>query len=322
MVKKNRDSKFVIYQVLYIFVITVLAIKGAGLDLGEVISKDDAIKRSVRDSLVTVIDSLSAIGATFDVKVTSNVINENAVLKKKVESLSQNVATLSKKVKETPPPAEVKAAEKLVVKDDSRDMIPVNSPLAEGQNFIQNTWNMAKNSGNIPVQIVDASSGSIIASIGPGEQKKFDLTNQKQVLVKFGNREQKIDVMPKRPPEIKIESATTKMNGSDIYVQDLQKTTVFKVTINSVRPEDLNIAYSGPVSVSGPFKDTKGNLIYNVSLRLAPNEQRFDEWMDKNRPLREGDGRYKLNFFFVAVDKITKSKVQVGDSFYFTSFQR
>ena len=37
MARQNKDSKFIIYQVLYIFVVTVLALKGAGLDLGEVV---------------------------------------------------------------------------------------------------------------------------------------------------------------------------------------------------------------------------------------------------------------------------------------------
>lgn len=319
MVRKNRDSKFVIYQVLYIFVITVLAIKGAGLDLGEVISKNEAIKRSVRDSLVTVIDSLNAIGAKFDLRVEENMAVENVELKKKIESLSENMASLNKRIKETP-----KVEEPLVnkPKEEIKETLPFNSPLAEGQKFMQNTWNLAKNSGSVPVDIVDPASGSLITRISPGEQKKFDLTAQKQVIVRFNGREEKVDVMPKRPPEIRIDNVSVKMKGSDIYVQDLQKTTVFKVTINSPRPEDLSIAYSGPITASGPVKDSKGNLIYNVSLKLAPNEERFDEWMDKTRPLREGDGRYKVNFFFVAVDKITKTRVQVGDSFYFTSFQR
>ncbi|MGE5429628.1 MAG: hypothetical protein ACM3QX_01035 [Syntrophomonadaceae bacterium] len=319
MVRKNRDSKFVIYQVLYIFVITVLAIKGAGLDLGEVISKNDAIKRSVRDSLVTVIDSLSAIGAKFDLRVEENMAVENVELKRKIESLSENMASLSKRVKDTP-----KIEESQVSKpgEEVKETLPVNSPLAEGQKFIQNTWNMAKNSGSVPVDIVDPSGGGLITRIAPGEQKKFDLTGQRQVILRFSGREERVEVMPKRPPEIRIDNVSVKMKGSEIYAQDLQKTTVFKVTINTPRPEDLNIAYSGPITASGPVKDSKGNLIYNVSLKLAPNEEKFDEWMDKTRPLREGDGRYKVNFFFVAIDKITKTRVQVGDSFYFTSFQK
>ena len=36
MINRNRDSKFVIYQVLYIFIITILALKGAELDLRRV----------------------------------------------------------------------------------------------------------------------------------------------------------------------------------------------------------------------------------------------------------------------------------------------
>ncbi|MGE5352151.1 MAG: hypothetical protein ACM3P0_08705 [Acidobacteriota bacterium] len=319
MVRKNRDSKFVIYQVLYIFVITVLAIKGAGLDLGEVISKNEAIKRSVRDSLVTVIDSLSAVGAKFDLRVEENMAVENVELKKKIESLSENMASLTKKIKEAPAVNEtplVKPKEEVKTKE------PFNSPLAEGQKFMQNTWNVAKNSGSVPADIIDQSTGSLIARIAPGEQKKFDLGAQKEVVVRFNGHEEKVDVLPKRPPEIKIENVSTKMNGSEIYAQDLQKTTVFKVTILSPRPEDLNIAFNGPISASGPLKDSKGNLVYNVSLKLAPNEEKFEEWMDKSRPLREGDGRYKVNFFFVAMDKITKSRVQVGDSFYFTQFQK
>ncbi|MCU7494448.1 MAG: hypothetical protein HF314_15795 [Ignavibacteria bacterium] len=320
MVRKNRDSKFVIYQVLYIFVITVLAIKGAGLDLGEVISKKDAVKRSVRDSLLTIIDSLSIMGAKIDLRVEHDMASENVALKRKIESLSQNMASLSRRVNEEEPKLEDIPLNK--PREVPKDPMPITSPIAEGQKFIQYTWNLAKNSGSVPVDIVDPNSGSLITRIAPGEQKKFDLTGQKQVLVRFSGREERLDVLPKRPPEIRIDNVSVKMNGSEVYAQDLQKTTVFKVSVNSQRPEDLNIAYSGPVSVSGPVKDLKGNLVYNVSLRLAPNEEKFDEWLDKTRPLREGDGRYKVNFFFVAVDKITKTRVQVGDSFYFTSFQR
>ena len=38
--KKNRDVKFIIYQALYIFVICVVTIKGANLDLTQVIEDD------------------------------------------------------------------------------------------------------------------------------------------------------------------------------------------------------------------------------------------------------------------------------------------
>jgi len=59
-----------------------------------------------------------------------------------------------------------------------------------------------------------------------------------------------------------------------------------------------------------------------VSLKVASNENRFDEWLDKFGNLREADGRYKVNFFFTVVDERSKDRVQVGDSFYFTDFSK
>ena len=63
-------------------------------------------------------------------------------------------------------------------------------------------------------------------------------------------------------------------------------------------------------------------IVYNVSLKLAANENRYDEWVDRNENMRESDGRYKANFFFTVVDERTKDRVQVGDSFFFTDFSK
>jgi len=112
------------------------------------------------------------------------------------------------------------------------------------------------------------------------------------------------------------------MNASDIYVQELQRITSFTVTILDSRPEQLKVSYTGPISVSGPQKDANGNMVYNVSLRIAATETQFDDWVDKNEDLREADGRYKANFFFIVIDERTKDRVQVGDSFFFTEFSK
>ena len=110
--------------------------------------------------------------------------------------------------------------------------------------------------------------------------------------------------------------------ATDIYVQDLQRTTVFTVTILDNRPDQLKVNYSGPISVSGPLKNNKGNLVYNVSLKIASTEGRFNEWLDKYGDLRDASGRYKTNFFFIVVDEKANHRVQVGDTFYFTDFSK
>ena len=315
MVKKERDSKFVIYQVLYIFVITVLALKGADLDLSRVVAEEETVDKAIRDSLVTLLDSLYAQGYKFSIEIDPNIEVENVELKQKLASLNKQVQTLSERVKETPPEKEPEE----IVEEQTLLQLPISIK----QTFIQHTWNKAKNTGSVPTYIYDPKNMTTpITAIPPGEEKTFDLTDQNEVVVKFGSQEERVRVVKNRPPEVKIEKVTTKMSGSNIYVRDLQRITVFTVSIIDERPDQLKVSYSGLISVTGPVKDSKGNSVYNVSLKLASNENRFDEWLDTYGDLRDPEGRYKASFFFTVVDERSKDRVQVGDSFIFTDFAK
>lgn len=320
MITKDRDSKFIIYQVLYIFVITVLALKGADLDLSRVVSKEESVEKSVRDSLVAIIDSLFAMGLNFDIKVDPRITEtENVELKERIAKLSSTVQDLTQKIREIPPEERIPEVKEEPVKEQ----IVLQSPISKEQTFIQHTWNTAKNTGSVPTYVYDpANMSKPIIVINPGEEKRFDLTDQNEVIIKFGTQQQKIKVSPNRPPDIKIERVTTKMSGSDIYVQDLQKVTSFTVRITDERTDQLKVSHTGPISVTGPVKDAKGSLVYNVSLNLAPNQSRYDQWLDRNSELREPDGRYRANFFFTVVDERSRDRVQVGDVFYFTDFSK
>jgi len=313
MINKNRDSKFVIYQVLYIFVITVLALKGADLDLRRVALEENTVNKSVRDSLIAVLDSLYSLGIDFSIKIDPNVVVENEKMREQLASLNKKLETL----KDYVPPTQIEEKKEEVVEEQTQ----MQSPIYAKQTYIQYTWNIARNTGTVPATIYDPRNMSTpITVVPPGQEKKFDLTDQTEVIIKFGSQEDRIKVLPNKPPEIKIERVTTKMNASDIYVKDLQRITAFKVTIVDVRPDQLKISWAGPISVNGPTKDSNGNLIYNVSLKIASTESAFDSWLDKNGSLKESDGRYKVNFFFTAVDERSKDRVQVGDSFFFTEF--
>ena len=318
MLNRNRDSKFIIYQVLYIFVITVLALKGADLDLRAVVSKDKSINISVRDSLVNLIDSLYAQGENFDVQINP-IKSENIELKRKVEKLNIDFKKLttqlidSNKIKH-----DVKTNS-----DKPEEQTVIQSPIASKLTFIQYTWNKAENKGNVITRLYDPGDMRIpIVEIPPGEEKKFNLTNQTEVIAKYGNQEQRIKVLPNKLPKILIKKATTKMNESEIYVQELQKVTTFNVIIRDERPEQLKIKYRGPISVTGPYKTVDGNMVYNVSLNLAPNEEAYNRWVDRFGNSTETNGRYKINFFFSIIDTISQAKVEVGDSFYFTEYSR
>ena len=313
MVKKERDSKFIIYQVLYIFVITVLALKGADLNLREVVSKDQSVNKSVRDSLVVLIDSLVTQGKKFQLQIDPNAIVENKELKEKL-------TTLNKKLREIKIPDK-----KEIVANTPKveEQTKLQSPVSISQVFYQNTWNIAKNGGNVPVEIFDpAKMQNPITVISPGQEKKFDLGGQDAIVIKYGSQQETIKTTPRPIPVIRIEKVTTKMDGNDIYVQDLQRTTVFTVTIVDNRPDQLKVTHSGPISVSGPLKDKNGNLVYNVSLKIASSQAKFNDWLDKYGDLQDANGRYKANFFFTVVDQKANHRNQVGDTFYFTDFSK
>jgi len=87
MINRNRDSKFVIYQVLYIFIITILALKGAELDLRKVALKEETVDISVKDSLAAILDSLYAMGIDFSIKIDPKVLDENEELKAQLSAI-------------------------------------------------------------------------------------------------------------------------------------------------------------------------------------------------------------------------------------------
>lgn len=311
MARKERDAKFVIYQVLYIFVITVLALKGADLDLRKVALEENTVDKEVRDSLMALLDSLYKLNLDFSIQIDPHVVDENVELKEQVAQLNQRMKEIKKEIPEKKP------------EEKPEEQTKLQLPISLKQVFIQHTWNIATNSGTVPTSIYDPRDMSKpIVTIPAGQEKKFDLTDQSEVIVQFGSQQERIKVTPNKPPEVKIDRVTTKMNNSDIYVQELQRITAFTVTIIDNRPDQLKVTYSGPISVSGPQRDANNNLVYNVSLKLASNENRYDEWVDKNENMRESDGRYKANFFFTVVDERTKDRVQVGDSFFFTDFSK
>lgn len=315
MVRRSRDAKFVIYQVLYIFVITVLALKGAEINLGEVVKKENVVSKSVRDSLINVVDSLSKLGLKFNIEIDENVISENKDLKEKLSQLNTQVASLSKKVKETPLPEPVK--EKEIKKEET---VPL--PFSKSLEFLQYATNIAENKGDYIVSIVDPKNNSELIKVEPNSKKEFELTNQNEILIKYANQTDRVKVKNNLPPEVDIKKSTTKMDKGDIFVKDLQKTTCFTVEVRDEKIEQIKVTYSGPITVSGPQQDKKGNLVYNISLNLANTEEKFNSWADRNEQLIDSEGRYKANFFFTAFDTKSKQKTEVGEAFYFTEFSK
>lgn len=297
MRKRQHDVKFVIYQALYLVVISLITIKGAEIDLTKV------EKAGASDSLRVALEQRQR----YNDSLAAEIAKQEEAARRIQEELARKQAE-DERIRQ----------EMERLRKGSKDL-----PLSVTQAYIQYTWNTAKNSGTVPVEIYDPKDRSKpIAVIGPGEEKRFDLGGQTEVIAKFGMKEQAIPVAPNKPPVIRIEKVTTKMEGSRIRLAELQAVSCFKVTIEDERPDQLKASFTGPVTATGPTRDSRGNLIYFVTPSIARTEEAFQAWVDKHGDAREADGRYKVNFFLNVSDSRTGEKFPpTGGSVYFTDFK-
>ncbi|MBS1518361.1 MAG: hypothetical protein JSS91_09780 [Bacteroidetes bacterium] len=183
--RKTRDVKFIIYQSLYIFVIAVLALKGANLDLTEVVSKPKTIEEIAAqklDSLKRIIDSLSKFNSIVDIKtdtvITKDLLSELSLKRNQERPLQPPVTSVdlgSDKKKEetveTKPDKEIKPTKKF-------------PPPFKAPKLIQNAPNTLRNPTSTHTLNV-YGDGAFIISIPPGQQRTFTLGNQKRISFKY-----------------------------------------------------------------------------------------------------------------------------------------
>ena len=155
----NRDVKFVIYQVLYIFVVCVVALKGASLDLSEVIKKENVVEKEYADSLKSFIDSLLALGLVPEINFdTTKKFSNPEELKKQLQQMQQQlivfktnnptltVNTTSPNINVTQTNPEIQQRE---TNPELETEIKEVQPL-QVQQLTQFTQNSVQNRGNLP----------------------------------------------------------------------------------------------------------------------------------------------------------------------------
>ena len=87
--KKQKDVKFIIYQALYIFVVCVIAIKGANLDLTQVVEDDGKPKVTMTQNEIDSILALLKIAIIVDTNrfalVDKNLLVDNEKMRELVK---------------------------------------------------------------------------------------------------------------------------------------------------------------------------------------------------------------------------------------------
>ena len=300
--KKQKDVKFIIYQALYIFVVCVIAIKGANLDLTQVVEDDGKPKVFLSpDSLqklyeiikksIIVDTNLYVIIKKEDLEKMDDKIKQLVVNPMNVQVSSSQVSTFTTnnpQIKEQP---EIKKEEE----KDPGEMKEIRIGNIQLTQFTNNTLN---NPYDTPLEVEG------ITSIPPKSSKTFQTGGQSTVTIRVGNQTKTIELKPNEKPKINMQRVASM--GEETRVTQLQSSVCFRVTISDDFPGQLDVKFNGPATVK-----TVGSGVYDVTMNAFGSRSAFDNFTDGK------DSPYSVGFTVSVSDNIAGHKITGQNSFIF-----
>jgi len=300
--KKQKDVKFIIYQALYIFVVCVIAIKGANLDLTQVVEDDgkpkvflspdslqklyEIIKRSIIvDTNLYVIIKKEDL-AKMDDKIKQLVVNPMNV---QVSSSQVNTFTTNNPQIQQPPEVE---------KEEKKDPGEMQEIRIGNIQLTQYTNNTLNNPYDTPLEVEG------ITTIPPKSSKTFQTGGQSTVTIKVGNTSKTVELKQNEKPKVNMQRVASM--GEDTRVTQLQSSTCFRVTISDDFPGQLDVKFNGPVTVK-----TVGTGVYDVTMNAFGSRSAFDNFTDNK------DSPYSVGFTVSVTDNIAGHKITGQNSFIF-----
>jgi len=300
--KKQKDVKFIIYQALYIFVVCVIAIKGASLDLQQVVEDDGKPKVFLSpDSLqklyeiikksVVVDTNLYVIIKKEDLEKMDDKIKQLVVNPQNVQISSTPINTMTTNNPQIQQP-EIKKEE------DPKDPGEMKEIRIGNIQLTQYTNNTLNNPYDTPLEIEG------ITSIPPKSSKTFQTGGQSTVTIKVGNSTKTVELKPNEKPKINMQRVASM--GEDTRVSQLQSSVCYRVTVSDDFPGQLDVKFNGPVTVK-----TVGSGVYDVTMNAFGSKSAFDNFTDGK------DAPYSVGFTVSVSDNIAGHKITGQNSFIF-----
>lgn len=273
--KAGRDIKFVIYQVLYIFVICVIALKGADINLEEVLSKESAVPKDVADEMKRRLDSLLAIGIVPTMQWDESKIYSKEDVEKMLAGMEPIKMTNTFTGNYSDPKIEEEKPQKETTTPKTDKLASV-----QGVEFTQFTRPRLTNPYNETLEIY--GDGKLVVNIPPKGNATVPVNGENSFTFIVGDAKDTKPTKEKQTPKIDIQKVGS--GGPDASLRSVQNSVGFRVTIVSNYPGDLSVNISGPVS-SKQVSPTQ----FDVTLTLLNSESAFDAWTkSKEEPYKAG----------------------------------
>lgn len=297
--KKGRDVKFVIYQVLYIFVVCVIALKGADINLEEVLDAKQVVKKTYADSLKKYIDSILALGLIPSISIDTN-------MKYTAEDMERIMAELNQLKKDIPPPILQQEQMRLNVERTAPNIEkePEKTKKATVQGVELTQYSVSKIKNPYSETLILTADGRTIASIPPQGTASVTLGGESSVTFRVGDATDTKPTKQKQAPKIDIQKVGP--GGGDASLRSVQNSVGFRVTVVSNNPGDLDVKISGPVSTK-----QVSSTVFDVTLTLLGSEAAFDAWS------KGKDSPYRASFTVSVKDKYN-SKFSISQIGVFT----
>jgi len=285
--RKQKDVKFIIYQALYIFVVCVIAIKGANLDLTQVVEDDGKPKVFLSPDSDT---NLYVIIKKSDLEKMDDKIKQLVVNPMNVQISSSPINTFTTNQIEQP-----KIEEKPEDKKDPGEMQEIRIGNIQLTQYTNNTLN---NPYDTPLEVEG------ITSIPPKSSKTFQTGGQSTITIKVGSSTKTVELKPNEKPKINMQRVASM--GEETRVTQLQSSTCYRVTIADDFPGQLDVKFNGPVTVK-----TVGAGVYDITMNAFGSRSAFDNFTDNK------DSPYSVGFTVSVSDNIAGHKITGQNSFIF-----
>lgn len=293
--KKSKDIKFLLYQVLYIFVVCVMAIKGADLTLTQVIEDDGKTKVILSpeqmDSIQKLLDKAIIVDTNRFALVEKELLKNDS----KTQELVRQTMLSNGSFVSFEPTVEKQVIEDKIEKVEQK--VEKDEIVTGTLDLYQFHQNNVPNQGNSPITIAGVT-------IQPHSTGKVTLGGESVVTITSGSISKTVNVKENKKPQISFQRLTSM--GEDAKVSNLQRNLGFRVVISDDFPEQLDVKFNGSVSVVN-----KGSGVYDVTMNAFGSRSAFENYIENKQ------APYSLGFTLSVSDRLAGHKMTGQQTFTF-----